>query len=407
MAWTFRLTFNLFFAGLCLALCLTEATGQDKSRDSLGLKQLEKTDLIDFGSRLFSSTFSKKPQDETEGKVHFSVIPIAPASSGGKGEVSISAINASFYMAKETNLSTIYFYPYTNFTTSYGLLLSPYIWFPRNEWNGSGDFRILYNGMRDWGIGGGVPPSDYTVIEHSQVRTYFSAVTRVLPNFYLGVGYNLDYFWGITERDPTPETPSDFKQFGIGTGPTSVSSGVTINILRDNRKNPVNPENGMYTALILRANRKAMGSTEDWGSVYVDVRRYLSLSRTRHKILAGRTFYMGTFGRVPYLNLPATFDDPSGRAGRGYVANRFRGAHWIYGEVEYRFDISSSGFFGGTVFSNAQTYSDKAGNFINTHLAAGLGLRLKFNRHSNTNLTFDFAYGAEGWNWYINLGEYF
>lgn len=398
----------LFFTlGIFLILCIPSAHAQKNSRDSLSLKQLEKTDLIDFGSRLFASKISRRQDDDTEGKVHFSVIPIAPASSGGKGEISISAINASFYMAKQTNLSTIYFYPYTNFTTSYGLLLSPYIWFPRNEWNGSGDFRILYNAMRDWGLGGGVPASDYTIIQHSQVRTYFSALTRVRPNFYLGVGYNLDYFWGVTEEDPTPETPSEFKQYGIGTDSRSVSSGITINILRDNRRNPVNPENGMYTALIFRANRKSMGSTEDWGSVYFDIRRYMSFSKTRHKILAGRAFYLGTFGRVPYLNLPATFDDPSGRAGRGYFANRFRGAQWIYGEVEYRFDISSSGFFGGTLFANTQTYSNKAGAFSNVNFASGFGLRLKFNRRSNTNLTLDFAYGAEGWNWYINLGEYF
>lgn len=391
-----------------LAVLSIQFAFAQKRSDSLRLEMLERTDLIDFGSMLFASKFKKsRPEEAPEGKVHFSVIPIAPTSSGGKGTVSISAINASFYMAKETNLSTIYFYPYTNFSTSYGIALSPYIWFPKNEWNGSGDFRVLHNAMRDWGLGGGVPPSDYNVIEHSQVRTYFTAHTRILKNFYLGVGYNLDYFWGITEQDPTPETPSDFQQYGVGTGSTSIASGITFNILRDSRKNSVNPENGMYSTLILRTNRKSMGSTEDWGSVYLDVRRYKSFSSYRHKVLAGRAFYLGTFGNVPYLSLPATFDDPSGRAGRGYNANRFRGTHWFFTEAEYRFDISSRGFFGGTVFANAQSLTNKAGQFAHVHLATGFGLRFKFNRHSNTNLTFDFAYGEEGWNWYINLGEYF
>jgi len=383
------------------------ADGQKIKLDSISLGKLDKTDLIDVGAKLFSPKRKPRAQTAEEGKVHFSMIPIAPLSSKGKGEVSISAINASFYMAKETNLSTIYFYPYTNFTTSYGLLLSPYIWFPKNEWNGSGDFRILHNDMRDWGLEGGVPPSDYTVIEHAQIRTYFAALTRIATNFYLGVGYNLDHFWGVTERDPTPESPSEFAKYGVGTGATSTSSGITINILRDNRKNPVNPDNGMYTSLIFRTNQKAMGSTDEWGSVYLDVRRYHSFSKKRHKVLAGRAFYLGTFGNVPYLSLPATFDDPSGRAGRGYQSNRFRGRHWIFGEMEYRFDISSRGFFGGTLFANAQSYANQENRFTYVLPAAGFGLRLKFNRHSNTNLTLDFAWGKEGLNWYINLGEYF
>lgn len=380
---------------------------QDKKRDSLSLKELERTDIIDFGARLLTP---RHPEDQHHADVNdhvqFSVIPVAPSSSSGG--VSVSAINASFFVDRESNLSSIYFYPYTNFTTSYGILLSPYIWANSNEWNATGDFRIIYNALRDYGLGGTIPVQDYTIIEHSQIRTYLAAHTRVSRNFYLGVGYNLDYFYGVEEDDPTPETPSEFKMHGYGTGASTVSSGITFNILRDSRKNSVNPSNGYFTALVFRVSRKVMGSSTEWGSVFFDVRRYLSFSKTRHKILAGRAFYWGTYGEVPYLNLPATLEEPtSGRAGRGYLTNRFRGAHWLYGEAEYRFDISSRGFFGATIFANLQSYTNAAGRFDLLLPAAGVGLRFKFNRQSDTNLTIDFAYGKDGLNWYINLGEYF
>lgn len=374
--------------------------------DSLSLKELDRTDLIDFAGRLYAGYSPHKRQSTSDGTVHFSVIPVAPAASG-KGTVSVSAINASFYMAKETNISSIYFYPYTNFSTLYGILLSPYIWFPKNEWNGTGDFRFIYNGFRDNGLGGRIPPSDYTVVNHTQIRTYFTAHTRVASNFYLGTGYNLDYFYGVEEEDPNATTPSDFQTYGIGTGSTTVSSGITLNILRDNRRNSVNPTNGYYTALVIRINRKSMGSTYDWNSVFLDARRYLSFSKIRHKILAGRAFYWGTFGDVPYFNLPATFEDPSSRAGRGYLTDRFRGAHWLYSEAEYRFDISHHGFVGGVLFANLQSYTNQQGRFDYLLPAAGFGFRFKFNRLSDTNVTIDFAFGKEGWNWYINLGEYF
>lgn len=386
-------------------LCFSSAYAQEK-RDSV-LRQLEQTDLIDFGSALLEPAFNKNSRDkDSDNKVHFSVIPVAPSRSGS-GAISVSAINASFYADRYSNISTVYFYPYTNFTSSYGLLLSPYIWLSRNEWNATGDLRVLHNGMRDYGLGTSVPPKENTVIDHAQFRAYLTGHTRVAKNFYLGVGYNLDYFWGVEEEDPTPESPSEFQQYGIGTGSTTVSSGITFNILRDDRKNSVNPRNGMYTALVLRANRKAMGSSSEWGSVFADVRRYKSFSNRRHQILAARAFYFGTFGDTPYLNLPSTFEDPSGRAGRGYLTNRFRGAQWLYSEAEYRFDISSGGFLGGTIFANVQSYTNRVGYFDNVLGAAGFGLRLKFNRLSDTNLTIDFAYGKEGWNWYINLGEYF
>ncbi len=404
MVWSRVSSVLLLFAVAMLAIPGTTQGQQKHHSDSLSLKQLEKTDLIDFGSQLIRTKRKAGPKDE--GTVHFSVIPIAPSSSG-KGEISISAINASFYMDKGTNLSSIYFYPYTNFSTSYGILLSPYIWFPKNEWNGTGDFRYVYNGLRDNGLGGGIPPADYTVIEHSLIRTYFTAHTRVAKNWYLGAGYNLDYYYDVTERDPSPESPSNFEQYGIGTGSTTVSSGITFNILRDSRKNSVNPTNGFYSALVIRVNRKPMGSTHEWSSVFLDLRRYKSFSKTRHKILAGRAFYWGTFGDVPYFNLPATFEDPSSRAGRGYLTDRFRGAHWLYTEAEYRFDITSHGFLGGVVFANLQTYTNTKGHFDHILPAGGFGFRFKFNRHSDTNVTLDFAYGKEGWNWYINLGEFF
>lgn len=382
---------------------------QVSSKDSLSLRQLEKTDLIDFAGRAYRAIDKNKAKSQrpgTEGTVHFSVIPVAPAPSG-QGSISVSAINASFFMAKETNLSSVYFYPYTNFSTSYGITLSPYIWFPKNEWNGTGDFRVAFNGLRNYGLGGEIPATEYTVIDHSHIRTYFTAHTRIHKSYYLGTGYNLDYFFGVVEKDPSPTTDSEFKQYGIGTGTETVSSGVTVNFLRDDRRNSVNPSNGQYTAAVIRVNRKAMGSTFEWSSIFIESRRYHSFSTHRHKILAARAFYWGTFGDVPYFNLPATFGDPGGRAGRGYFTDRFRGQHMLYAEGEYRFDITSHGFLGGVLFANMQSYTNASGNFAYVLPAAGFGFRFKFNRHSDTNITLDFALGKEGWNWYINLGEFF
>jgi hypothetical protein len=41
------------------------------------------------------------------------------------------------------------------------------------------------------------------------------------------------------------------------------------------------------------------------------------------------------------------------------------------------------------------------------HPAAGTGIRLKFNKYSNTNVTFDFGFSNEFASVYVNIGEAF
>jgi hypothetical protein len=80
----------------------------------------------------------------------------------------------------------------------------------------------------------------------------------------------------------------------------------------------------------------------------------------------------------------------------------------IYGETEYRFDISRNGMWGGVVFVNLQDYKElSSGEFAYLLPAAGTGIRIKFNKRSKVNLTLDIAVGKDSFNGYFNLGEFF
>jgi outer membrane protein assembly factor BamA len=199
-----------------------------------------------------------------------------------------------------------------------------------------------------------------------------------------------------------------FSKYGIGTGPVTTSTGVAFNLLVDSRKNSINPEGGWYSSLVYRWNPPGLANDYRWASLYFDTRRYYSLSDRTHSILGIRAMYWGTFGDVPYFNLPGTSLDASGRSGRGYVLGRYRGKQMLYGETEYRFDISQNGLWGGVVFANLQSYTEmSSGQFVYVLPAAGTGLRIKFNKRSKVNLTLDFAAGKDSFNWYFNLGEFF
>ena len=80
----------------------------------------------------------------------------------------------------------------------------------------------------------------------------------------------------------------------------------------------------------------------------------------------------------------------------------------LYGEGEWRVDLSRDGFWGGVVFANVQSYAEPAGgNFAYLLPAGGVGLRVKFNKRNNMNLTMDIGLGKNSFNWHLNLGEFF
>ncbi|MBY0436350.1 MAG: BamA/TamA family outer membrane protein, partial [Cyclobacteriaceae bacterium] len=205
-----------------------------------------------------------------------------------------------------------------------------------------------------------------------------------------------------------PVLPSPFEKYGVGTEQNTFSTGLTANYLYDNRKNSINPDQGTYAAMTIRFNPAWLGNEDLWTSVYLDGRHYFPLDLKKRKVLALWAFYWGSFGNVPYFNLPGTALEFNARSGRGFPQARFRGKHMLYFESEYRFDITRNGLLGATLFANFQSLTEPVTNtFAYINPAVGFGARIKFNKESNTNLTIDFGFGKNYTGVYIGLGEFF
>jgi hypothetical protein len=379
-----------------------EDFAQDQNADTANVVQ---KDLIDIFSKYIRF---KKNKPKKEKKVFFSVLPLSGASTNGNSFI-VSSINATFRLGSlsNTNLSSIYFIPYTNLSTRIGFIVKPNVWLQNNKWNMNGELRIIHNDVETYGLGGATTTADENTISNQQIRIYLNENRQVKGNFYIGLGYNLDYFYDVSENW-TDSTPSAFKQYGIGSGSSSSTSGIGPNFLFDNRPNLNNPISGLYSSLSLRFNEKFLGSTYNWMSVYFDNRKYISLSDHWHSVLAFWAVYWGTYGNVPYLDLPSTAADISEKIGRGYVRWRYRGKQMLYSEAEYRFDLSANGFWGAVVFANAQSYTEPESNrFAYILPGIGTGLRVKFNKKSNVNMALDFAVGKNSFDWHLTLGEFF
>ncbi len=80
-----------------------------------------------------------------------------------------------------------------------------------------------------------------------------------------------------------------------------------------------------------------------------------------------------------------------------------------YLEAEDRFAISRNGLIGGVVFANLETFKkDLAPQFSDFIPGWGAGIRVKLNKHSNTNICVDYGFGLQGSQGIqVNVGEVF
>ena len=402
----------LFFSLVLLPFLVMAQTPTDTTNmtiDTSGQK-----DLLDIGNKLFNlhPRKYKKPQKGDKKQFYFSILPLSSSVPGGSKAL-VTSTTAGFYLGdrKTTYLSSVTFAPYFNFKGRYGLPIHSSIWLDGNSLNIQGNTQFLVYPQNTWGLGGGQPESDKVLVDYNYIRFYQSALKRITPFFYAGLGYDLDYYINI-HTDQSSPTLADFTNYRYGTtaGNNSFSSGLTFNLLYDTRQNSINPFPGLYGNLIYRINTSIIGSDNNAQSLYLDGRKYISLTNSGPKnIIAFWAYYWTTLSHgTPYLSLPGIGMDPYNRSGRGIEQNRYRGEALAYFESEYRRDITRNGLLGFVIFANFDSASQPDSHkFAYINPAVGTGLRIKFNKKSDTNICLDYGISKDYSDFTIGLGEAF
>ncbi len=372
----------------------------------------DQMDLIDIGKKILHIHPSTVKAEEGK-KLYFSFLPTSSNVPGGGGKALVTSTTAGFYLGprKTTYLSSVNFAPYWNLGSRFGLPLRSTIWLPDNKWLIQGDVRFLVYPQYTWGLGSSNNEDQKVLLDYNYIRFYQAALKRIKPYLFAGIGYDLDYFFNFKSDDPNI-TAEQFTKYPYGThNGSSFSSGLTFNLLYDTRNNSLNPLPGAYANIIYRVNPTFMGSNENWHSIYLDFRKYISMNPTKptqQNTLAFWSYFWSVLGsHAPYLNLPSIGWDPYNRSGEGIEQNRYRGKSLFYLESEYRRDITRNGLLGFVVFANATTVSGSENLFSSWHPAGGTGLRVKFNKGSNTNIGMDYGF-SKGYSAIIfNIGEAF
>jgi len=275
-----------------------------------------------------------------------------------------------------------------------------------NKWNFQGNWQYTRNYVKDYGMGADArrdPPVEYP-IRFNYFRLTEKAYKNLGNNIYAGMGVSFDMRNDINDKNYDSVTNTPHHQYSIDNGfdPSHyLVNGFILNIQYNTKEHPNRPFGGMYADFNIRYNTKILGSTKESGQLYTELRKYWSISQKNPEHVIA-VWYWGSYilwGKIPYLELPATEYDTYNRSGRGYTLGRFRGPSFADFEVEYRFPISQqSKLFSGVVFANFQTASDanNADIFKYMEPAAGAGLRILFNKRSRTNICLDYARGRYG-----------
>ena len=415
---------KIFLAGFfcCMAVaCLAQDDAIDSSQFS------GQVDMKDVVHQIFGN--SPEAKNKSTKNFQFALFPILGYTSNTGFAAAVGA-NAVFKLSGSTRQSNIY----TSFTyTQFNQTILPFaasIWSRHDRFNFILDNRYINYPSSLYGLRGISKLDSGYSVNFKWLKLHASVLTRLMNNFYGGLGLYYDYFWDIEEDGVPVVTPTANNPLGIAsafehyvgkkTPPGKERAfGPAFRLLYDSRDNPVNAWKGFYGSLLFHPVFKGSLSDTNWSSLVIDARKYFSFSKTRENVLAFWAYYWQAFGKPSFLLLPSTGWDDFWNTGRGYSQGRYRGNSMQYLEAEYRFQVTNNGLLGGVLFSNLENFPKEIFTSYSEHkdregvdalsLGAGLGFRVKFNKYSKTNVAFDIGFGQDVPRpWFaVNLGEVF
>lgn len=369
---------------------------------------IRQKDLYDLISSIFhKQTPGDKKTTVIGTKPVFSVLPAVGYTLQTRLAVTLSG-NIAFRISPNSRISTIS--SNAAYTQNKQLIIpiQSNIWAKDNSYNFVGDIKFYKYPQSTFGLGSNSSALNNNPMDYTLFRFYETVMKKITGNLYMGAGFIIDNHANVSQQGNPDGSLSDYARYGEAS--TTTSAGLTVNALVDLRDNAINPTGGFYAAMVYRNNKKFLGSTSEWRSLVIDVRKYYRFPENSNNVLAFWSYdWLVLNGRPPYLDLPANTWDQYNGTGRGYIQGRYRGAQMVYLESEYRFGITKNGLLGGVAFINGESFSGEPGTGLQAiQPGYGAGLRIKLNKVSKTNICIDYGMGNQhSKGVFVTVGEIF
>jgi outer membrane protein assembly factor BamA len=271
----------------------------------------------------------------------------------------------------------------------------------QEEWVISGNILFQNYPRSYFGIGRNTPKANEEIYDNYQIL-FEPIVMKQLFTRYLflggGVRYNRVFNVEVEENGLLANNqPSGFDGF------TAV--GVELAALYDSRDNILNASKGWYLEVTKGYYGEVLGGTHEYKLTRFDLRHYISLTEDKNNVLAFQA--VGHFANddVPFSELALFGND---RIMRGYIEGRFIEENMLAAQVEYRKTFKDSRF-GYTVFAGLGDVFNKSNQLKLNELKPnfGAGLRFMLDKKERLNIRFDYGFGEESRNPYLNIAEAF
>ena len=232
--------------------------------------------------------------------------------------------------------------------------------------------------------------------------------------FYVGAAYESQNVFSFQYYAKPNGDPSIFDTQNVAGRKGSFTSGLGLLLLWDSRNNSFSSSNGFYFQYYINKFSYVLGSQFEYVSQILDVRKYVSVSRT--SVMAFQ--FLGNFnqGNVPVRSMA---NIGSGTIMRGYYDGRYTDKNLMAVQAELRQHLihrlgmvafagvgKVANHFSEFFQSQSQTSSNKA-PFSGLKPSLGAGLRFAVDKGEKLNVRFDAGFGKLSHGIYLNLSEAF
>src|SRR5258706_9221951 len=263
---------------------------------------------------------------------------------------------------------------------------------------------------RFWGLGNDSNHDDRELYAISQYYLFPQLLRNVYRKFYAGAAYESQNVFSFEYYTKPNGNPSIFDQQNVPGRKGSFTSALGLLLLWDNRDNTFSSSKGFYFQYYINKFSRLLCSQFEYVSQNLDVRKYVSVSRT--SVLAFQ--FLGNFneGDVPVRSMA---NIGSGTIMRGYYDGRYTDKNLIAAQAELRQHLVHR--MGMVVFAGVGRVANRFSEFFHSSsqtstskaLVSGLkpsfgtGLRFAIDKGEKLNVRFDVGFGKHSNGVYLNF----